>query len=127
MAIGMPGVLHGMKSYLLQDEDGNVQIAHSISAGLDYPGVGPEHAYLRATGRAEYVSITDQEAMDALMELCKLEGIIPAIESAHALAHVFKMAKTMTKDQIIVMCLSGRGDKDVHTVAAYLKGEDCNK
>ena len=126
MALGRPGTLHGMKSYLLQDEDGNIEIAHSISAGLDYPGVGPEHAYLRDTKRAEYVSITDTEAMDALMELCCLEGIIPAIESAHALAYVFKMAKTMTKDQIIIMCLSGRGDKDVHTVAAYLKGENCN-
>lgn len=126
MAKGQMGTLHGMKSYLLQDEDGNVQIAHSISAGLDYPGVGPEHSYLHDTGRAEYVSITDKEAMDALMELCRLEGIIPAIESAHALAHVFKMAQIMEKDQIIVMCLSGRGDKDVHTVAAYLKGEDCN-
>ncbi len=126
MALGRPGTLHGMKSYLLQDENGNIEIAHSISAGLDYPGVGPEHAYLRDTKRAEYVSITDTEAMDALMELCRLEGIIPAIESAHALAYVFKMAKTMTKDQIIIMCLSGRGDKDVHTVAAYLKGENCN-
>lgn len=126
MALGRPGTLHGMKSYLLQDEDGNIQIAHSISAGLDYPGVGPEHAYLRDSGRAEYVSVTDDEAMAALMELCRLEGIIPAIESAHALAYVFKLAKTMTKDQIIVMCLSGRGDKDVHTVAAYLKGENCN-
>lgn len=126
MALGRPGTLHGMKSYLLQDEDGNIEIAHSISAGLDYPGVGPEHAYLRDTKRAEYVSITDTEAMDALMELCRLEGIIPAIESAHALAYVFKIAKTMTKDQIIIMCLSGRGDKDVHTVAAYLKGENCN-
>lgn len=127
MAMGNPGVLHGMKSYLLQDDDGNVQIAHSISAGLDYPGVGPEHAYLKESKRAEYVSITDKEAMDALMELCRLEGIIPAIESAHAMAYVFKLAKKMTKDQIIVMCLSGRGDKDVHTVAAYLRGEDCNK
>lgn len=126
MALGRPGTLHGMKSYLLQDEDGNIEIAHSISAGLDYPGVGPEHAYLRDTKRAEYVSITDTEAMDALMELCRLEGIIPAIESAHALAYVFKIAKTMTKEQIIIMCLSGRGDKDVHTVAAYLKGENCN-
>lgn len=127
MALGEPGVLHGMRSYLLQDDDGNVQLAHSISAGLDYPGIGPEHAYLRDTGRVEYVSITDKECMDALMELCKLEGIIPAIESAHAMAHVFKMAKDMTKDQIIIMCLSGRGDKDVHTVAAYLNGEDMNK
>jgi tryptophan synthase beta subunit len=126
MALGQPGTLHGMKSYLLQDEDGNVQLAHSISAGLDYPGIGPEHAYLRDTGRVDYVSITDREAMDALMELCRLEGIIPAIESAHALAYVCKMAESMTKDQTILMCLSGRGDKDVHTVAAYLKGEDCN-
>ena len=126
MALGEPGVLHGMKSYLLQDTDGNVQLAHSISAGLDYPGVGPEHAYLRDSGRVTYTSITDKECMDALMELCREEGIIPAIESAHALAYVFKLAKTMTKDDIIIMCLSGRGDKDVHTVANYLKGENCN-
>ena len=90
MAEGKPGVLHGMRSYLLQDDDGNIQLAHSISAGLDYPGVGPEHAYLRDSGRAQYVSVTDAEAMDALAELCKLEGIIPAIESAHALAYAFK-------------------------------------
>lgn len=127
MAMGKPGVLHGMRSYLLQDDDGNVQIAHSISAGLDYPGIGPEHAYLRDTKKVEYVSVTDEECINALLELCKLEGIIPAIESAHAMAYVFKMAKNMTKDQIIVMCLSGRGDKDVHTVASYLKGEDMNK
>ncbi len=127
MALGEPGVLHGMKSYLLQDDAGNIQLAHSISAGLDYPGVGPEHAYLRDTKRAQYVSVTDSEAMDALMELCRMEGIIPAIESAHALAYVLKMAKTMDKDQIIVMCLSGRGDKDVHTVAKYLNGEETNK
>ena len=127
MALGEPGVLHGMKTYLLQDDDGNVKLAHSISAGLDYPGVGPEHAYLRDAKRVEYVSITDKECMDALMEMCKLEGIIPAIESAHAMAQVFKMAEKMTKDQIIVMCLSGRGDKDVHTVAAYLDGVDMNK
>ena len=127
MASGTPGVLHGMKSYLLQDEGGNVKLAHSISAGLDYPGIGPEHAYLKDTKRVEYVSVTDKECMDALMEMCRLEGIIPAIESAHAMAHVFKMAKTMGKDDIFVMCLSGRGDKDVHTVAAYLNGEDMNK
>lgn len=127
MAMGKPGVLHGMRSYLLQDDDGNVQIAHSISAGLDYPGIGPEHAYLRDTKKVEYVSVTDEECINALLELCKLEGIIPAIESAHAMAYVFKMAENMTKDQIIVMCLSGRGDKDVHTVASYLKGEDMNK
>ena len=123
MAEGLPGVLHGMRSYLLQDEDGNVKLAHSISAGLDYPGVGPEHAYLKDSGRAEYVAATDVEAMDALMELCKLEGIIPAIESAHAIAYALKKAKTMTKDQIMVVCLSGRGDKDVHTIADYLAGK----
>lgn len=112
-----------MKSYLLQDEDGNIKLAHSISAGLDYPGVGPEHAYLKDTGRAEYVSITDMEAMDALMELCKLEGIIPAIESAHAVAYAMKKAQTMTKEQSMIVCLSGRGDKDVHTIADYLAGK----
>ena len=123
MALGEPGTLHGMRSYLLQDEDGNVQLAHSISAGLDYPGVGPEHAYLKDTGRAKYVSITDKEAMDALVELCKLEGIIPAIESAHALAYAFKKAAEMNENQSMILCLSGRGDKDVHTVADYLDGK----
>lgn len=123
MALGRPGVLHGMRSYLLQDDNGNVELAHSISAGLDYPGVGPEHAYLRDTGRAEYVSITDVEAMDALMELCRLEGIIPAIESAHAVAYAEKMAKTMKKDDIMIVCLSGRGDKDVNTISDYLAGK----
>jgi tryptophan synthase beta subunit len=131
MALGAPGVLHGMRSYLLQDNDGNVQLAHSISAGLDYPGVGPEHAYLRDTGRAEYVSITDTEAMDALMELCKVEGIIPAIESAHALAYAFKYADEVVKklgakaaaDHILILCLSGRGDKDVNTISDYLAGK----
>ena len=123
MALGKPGVLHGMKSYLLQDDNGNVELAHSISAGLDYPGVGPEHAYLRDSGRAEYVSITDVEAMDALMELCRLEGIIPAIESAHAVAYAEKLAKTMKKDDIMIVCLSGRGDKDVNTISDYLAGK----
>lgn len=123
MAQGEIGTLHGMKSYLLQDEDGNIKLAHSISAGLDYPGIGPEHAYLKDTGRAEYVSITDTEAMDALMELCKLEGIIPAIESAHAIAYAMKKAKTMTKEQSMIVCLSGRGDKDVQTIADYLAGK----
>ena len=120
-ASGKAGVLHGMRSYLLQNEDGNIQIASSISAGLDYPGVGPEHAYLHDSGRATYVSITDDEAMQALRELCREEGIIPAIESAHALAYAFKKAKTMTEDQIMVVNLSGRGDKDVHTIAEYFK------
>lgn len=131
MALGEPGVLHGMRSYLLQDEDGNIQLAHSISAGLDYPGVGPEHSYLRDSGRAEYVAVTDVEAMDALMELCKLEGIIPAIESAHAMAYAFQYAKQQVETlgaeeaakQVIVICLSGRGDKDVNTIADYLAGK----
>ena len=123
MAKGRPGVLHGTRSYLLQDEDGNIKLAHSISAGLDYPGVGPEHAYLHDTGRALYVPITDEEAMDALIELTRLEGIIPAIESAHAVAYAFKKAKEMTEDQSMIICLSGRGDKDVNTIAAYLRGE----
>lgn len=127
MALGQVGVLHGMKTYLLQDEIGNIQLAHSISAGLDYPGVGPEHAYLRDSGRAKYVSVTDKECMDALMELCRKEGIIPAIESAHALAHVFKMAQGEYKGKTIIMCLSGRGDKDVNTVQKYLNGEETNK
>ena len=124
MALGEIGTLHGMCSYLLQDENGNIKLAHSISAGLDYPGVGPEHAYLKDIKRAEYVSVTDQEAMDALMELCRLEGIIPAIESAHAIAYAMKKAKTMTMNQAMIVCLSGRGDKDVHTIADYLAGRD---
>lgn len=119
MALGKVGVLHGMRSYLLQNDDGNVQLAYSISAGLDYPGVGPEHAYLRDTKRAQYVSVTDDEAMDALFELCREEGIIPAIESAHALAYAFKKAKEMKPEEIMIVCLSGRGDKDVHTVINY--------
>ena len=118
MALGKPGTLHGMRSYLLQDGDGNIQIAHSISAGLDYPGVGPEHAYLKDSGRAEYVSITDQEAMEALQD-----GIIPAIESAHAIAYAKKQAKKMQVEDIMIVCLSGRGDKDVHTVADYMAGK----
>lgn len=115
------GVLHGMRSYLLQDEDGNVNLAYSISAGLDYPGIGPEHAYLDSIGRVTYDSVTDTEAMEALLELCKLEGIIPAIESAHALAYLPKLCKTLTKDDIVVLCLSGRGDKDVNTIAEYME------
>ncbi len=124
MAKGRPGTLHGMRSYLLQDENGNIKLAHSISAGLDYPGVGPEHAYLKDTKRAEYTAVTDREAMDALMELCRLEGIIAAIESAHALAYAKKKAKAMHKEQGMIVCLSGRGDKDVHTIADYLAGRD---
>ena len=114
---GAKGVLHGNKTYLLQNADGQIDHAHSISAGLDYPGVGPEHAHLHDIKRAEYVSITDQEALDGFQRLTRVEGIIPALESAHAIAHTLKLAPTMTPDQIIVVCLSGRGDKDIHTVA----------
>ena len=114
---GSPGVLHGMMSYLLHDEDGQVQEAHSISAGLDYPGVGCEHSYLKSTGRTQYESITDNEALEGFKLLSNLEGIIPALETAHALAHVAKVAPKMKKEEIIVVCLSGRGDKDVNQVA----------
>ncbi len=114
---GSTGVLHGMKSYLLHDEDGQVKEAHSISAGLDYPGVGCEHSYYYKTGRAKYVNITDEEALEGFELLCRTEGIIPALESAHAIAHLSKMAPRMNKDQIIVLCLSGRGDKDVNQIA----------
>ena len=117
ISAGAKGVLHGNKTYLLQNADGQIDHAHSISAGLDYPGVGPEHAHLHEIGRAEYVSITDQEALDAFQRLTRVEGIIPALESAHAIAHTLKLAPTMAPDQIIVVCLSGRGDKDIHTVA----------
>ena len=114
---GSAGVLHGMMSYLLHDEDGQVTEAHSISAGLDYPGVGCEHSHLKESGRAQYVTITDDEAMEGFKLLSQLEGIIPALESAHAIAHVMKVAPTMKKDQVILVCLSGRGDKDVIQVA----------
>ena len=117
---GTRGVLHGARSYLLQDSDGQILEAHSISAGLDYPGVGPEHSWLKDIGRVRYYSITDKEALDAFMLLSKLEGIIPALESAHAIAHVTKIAGQMNKDQIIAICLSGRGDKDVFSVAHAL-------
>jgi len=111
------GVLHGNRTYLMQDEDGNIIETHSISAGLDYPGVGPEHAWLKDIKRAEYVAITDDEAMAAFHNLCRTEGIIPAMETSHALAHAEKMAKTMSPDQVVLVNLSGRGDKDINTVA----------
>ena len=114
---GRPGVLHGNRTYLLQDEDGQIIETHSISAGLDYPGVGPEHAYLKDSGRAEYVGITDAEALQAFHDLCRFEGIIPALESSHALAYAAKLAPTLPKDKILLVNLSGRGDKDMHTVA----------
>jgi tryptophan synthase beta chain len=116
---GSPGVLHGTRSYVLQDANGQTVESHSISAGLDYPGVGPEHAYLHDIGRAEYRAITDKEAMDAFLLLCKTEGIIPAIETAHALAGAIKIGKELGPDAILLLNLSGRGDKDVHTAAGY--------
>jgi tryptophan synthase beta chain len=117
---GTPGVLHGARSYLLQDGDGQIIEAHSISAGLDYPGVGPEHAWLKDSSRVKYHSVTDKEALDAFVLLSKLEGIIPALESAHAIAHVIKVAGQMKPEQTIAVCLSGRGDKDVFSAAAAL-------
>jgi len=120
ISAGSPGVLHGNKTYLLQDDDGQIQHAHSISAGLDYPGVGPEHSHLRDIERADYVSITDTEALEAFQKLTHIEGIIPALESAHAIAQVMKLAPTLSSDKIILVCLSGRGDKDIHTVADAL-------
>lgn len=117
---GSIGVLHGSKSYLLQDEDGQIKVAHSISAGLDYPGVGPEHSYLKKTGRARYVAVTDKEALHGFEMLTKLEGIIPALESAHAIYHAAKLAKRLTKNKIIIVCLSGRGDKDIDIVRGLL-------
>ncbi|MGD9917972.1 MAG: tryptophan synthase subunit beta [Paenirhodobacter sp.] len=120
---GRPGVLHGNRTYLLQDADGQILEGHSISAGLDYPGIGPEHSWLHDTGRAEYVSITDDEALAAFQQLCRTEGIIPALESSHALAHVAKIAPGLPKDHIIVVNLSGRGDKDIFTVAKHLGTE----
>ncbi len=114
---GLPGVLHGNKTYLLQDDDGQIMNAHSISAGLDYPGVGPEHAHLADIDRAEYVSITDDDALKGFQALTQLEGIIPALESSHAIAEVMKLAPTLPTNAVVVVCLSGRGDKDIHTVA----------
>ncbi len=120
MTKGSPGVLHGARSYLLQDKDGQILEAHSISAGLDYPGVGPEHSWLRDSGRVKYFSATDKEALAAFQLLSKVEGIIPALESAHALAHVMREAPKLSKDEVIVVTLSGRGDKDVFSVAKAL-------
>jgi tryptophan synthase beta chain len=117
LTAGRPGVLHGNRTYLLQDENGQILETHSISAGLDYPGVGPEHAWLKDSGRAEYVGITDAEALEAFHNLCRLEGIIPALESSHAIAYAAKLAPSLPKDKILLVNLSGRGDKDMHTVA----------
>ena len=117
LCAGKPGVLHGNRTYLVEDENGQIIETHSISAGLDYPGVGPEHAWLKDIGRAKYVAINDNEALQAFHDLTKIEGIIPALESSHALAYATKLAPTMDKDKIIIVNLSGRGDKDIHTVA----------
>jgi tryptophan synthase beta chain len=117
LSAGTPGVLHGFRSYLMQDDNGQIIETHSISAGLDYPGVGPEHAWLKDSGRAEYVAINDDEALKAFHDLCRFEGIIPALESSHALAHAAKIAPGMSKDQVLLVNLSGRGDKDINTVA----------
>src|SRR5574337_552621 len=122
-ATGELGVLHGTLSYILQDGDGQIQTTHSVSAGLDYPSVGPEHSYLRDLGRIDFVSATDAEALEAFQLLCRLEGLIPALESAHAIAHVGKLAPTLSQDQVVVVNLSGRGDKDVEVVAELLKCE----
>jgi tryptophan synthase beta chain len=116
LSAGVPGVLHGNRTYLMQDANGQIQETHSISAGLDYPGVGPEHAWLKDTGRAQYVAVTDEEALAAFHALCRMEGIIPALESSHALAYAMKLAPTMGRDRILLVNLSGRGAKDMHTV-----------
>ena len=126
IATGRLGIFHGMKSYFCQDEYGQIAPVYSISAGLDYPGIGPEHAYLHDIGRAEYVPVTDDEAVNAFEYLSRIEGIIPAIESAHAVAHAIKLAPTMRKDQTIVINISGRGDKDCAAIARY-RGEDIHE
>ncbi|WP_018886229.1 tryptophan synthase subunit beta [Paenibacillus massiliensis] len=123
MTKGTHGVFQGSMSYLLQDKYGQVQPAHSISAGLDYPGVGPEHSYLKDIERAEYVPITDDEAIEALQLMCRLEGILPALESSHAIAQVIKLAPQLSSDDVVVICLSGRGDKDVESIIKYTGGE----
>ena len=123
---GRPGIFHGMKSYFCQDKYGQIAPVYSISAGLDYPGIGPEHAWLHDTGRATYVAVTDEEAVDAFEYLSRTEGIIPAIESAHAVAYARKLAKTLRKDQSIVITISGRGDKDCAAIARY-RGEDIHE
>ena len=120
ISAGSVGVFHGAKCYLLQEDDGQITPAHSISAGLDYPGVGPEHSFYKATGRAEYVSVTDEESVEGFKLLSETEGIIPALEAAHAMAYIRKLAPTLDRDQTIVLCLSGRGDKDVYTIAKVL-------
>lgn len=118
---GKVGVMQGSKSYVLQDKSGQIHPAYSVSAGLDHPGVGPEHSFYKDTARAEYVSVTDKEALDAFVFLTETEGIIPALESAHAIAHVMKIAPVLKKDHVLVICLSGRGDKDVQQASRILE------
>lgn len=127
LTYGQPGVLHGAYSYLLQDDDGQIIGTHSISAGLDYPGVGPEHSFLKETGRAEYVAVTDAETLRACQILAQTEGILPALESAHAVAYALKLAPTLNSDHVLVVNLSGRGDKDVETLAQYLEGGEAHE
>jgi tryptophan synthase beta chain len=117
LSAGTPGILHGNRTYLMQDADGQISETHSVSAGLDYPGVGPEHSWLKDSGRAQYVAITDEESLEAFHTCCQIEGIIPALETSHALAYAAKIAPSMSKDKVILVNLSGRGDKDMHTVA----------
>ncbi|CAG8750724.1 5342_t:CDS:2, partial [Acaulospora morrowiae] len=120
LSIGTPGVLHGTRTYLLQDDKGQIKATHSISAGLDYPGVGPEHSWLKDVGRAEYCAVTDKEALIGFRKISELEGIIPALETSHAIYQAIVLAQKMPKDKDILICVSGRGDKDVSTVAEYL-------
>jgi len=117
LTAGTPGVLHGNRTYLLQDENGQIIDTHSVSAGLDYPGVGPEHAWLKDSGRAEYVWVDDSETLAAFHDCCRIEGIIPALESSHAIAHAARMAPSLPRETVLLVNLSGRGDKDMHTVA----------
>ncbi|MFC1914579.1 tryptophan synthase subunit beta, partial [Chloroflexota bacterium] len=124
LVFGRTGVLHGAKSYLLQDADGQIRETHSISAGLDYPGVGPEHSYLKDTGRASYVAVDDKEALEGFKLLCRTEGIMPALEPAHAIFYAAKIAKELDKEQTIVVNLSGRGDKDIDIVVEALGGKE---
>jgi tryptophan synthase beta chain len=123
LTMGKPGVLHGSRTYLLQDRDGQITEAYSVSAGLDYPGVGPEHSWLKDAGRITYVSVTDDEALNAFHQTTRLEGIIPALESSHAIAQALKVAGSLPADHILLLCLSGRGDKDVNTVAKAMGTE----
>ena len=127
MTLGRPGVLHGSYSYLLQTDDGQVIPPYSISAGLDYPGVGPEHSFFKDTGIAKYMAVTDAEALAAFQRLAQIEGIIPAMESSHALAYLEKLMPETKADDVVVVCLSGRGDKDVQMVAKVLEGMTCHE